>query len=85
MSARSDGQRARRHVDVGQHHRVGAHHRAGADDRAMEDDRAVGDHRPVLDGAALEVDDVSDHALVPDDSRVLGRAVEDAAVLHARS
>ena len=39
---------------------------------AVQHDGAVADHRPVLDRAALEVDDVADHAVVADDGRVLG-------------
>jgi hypothetical protein len=51
------------------------------DDHAVEDDRAVADQHARLDATALEMDDVSDHAVVADGRRILQRRVQHAVVL----
>ena len=58
---------------------VGAHHRPVQHDRVRADERAV------LDGAALEVREVADDAVVADDGGQLGGAVDDGAVLDRRA
>ena len=42
----------------------------------VEHDRSIADERSILDSAALEMDDVADHALVPDSRRKQRRRVQ---------
>ena len=82
---RADSQRAGWDDDVIEHDCVGGDDGTGADDAAVQHHGGISDHRPVLDGAALEVRQVADDAVVTDDGRVLGRGVQDGAVLHTRA
>ena len=69
------------HDHVVGHHRIGADGGAAADHGPMEDDAARAGQRFVLEGAALQVGQVSDHAAVADDGGESGAGVDDGAVL----
>ena len=69
----ADGERAGGHLGAVEHHGVAADDRTGADDDAVQQLGHVADEHVVLEGAALEVHDVADHAVVADD-RVVDRA-----------
>ena len=71
-------------LEAVQNDRIRCDDRSGADDDLMQHDRTVRHLRTVLDGAALEMDDVADDAVVTDDRRKHGSRVENAAVLNRR-
>src|SRR6478752_1449005 len=84
------GRYAERHRASGDLHVVGhqcgrAHQRLLPHDRPVQHDRARTHERTVLDGAALHVHEVADHAVVTDHRRVQQRRMDDAAVLDARA
>ena len=62
-----------------------ANERAGAHDRTVQHDRPRTDERAVLDRAALDVHEVTDHAVVADRRSELAGAVDHAAVLDRRA
>src|SRR3954469_8692610 len=78
----AESHRPRRDLGVVGHDGAGADERAGADDRAVEDHRAGPDEAVVLDGAALQMSDVTDHTVVTDPGGVLLGSVHDGAVLN---
>src|SRR5207245_2544712 len=59
--------------------------RPGLDHRSVQHDRPGADERTVVDGAALEVREVADHAVTADDRRVQLGAVHHGAVLDRRA
>ena len=71
----------RRHVPSVAHDRPRTHRGTAVNDGLVQDDRPTADERAVLDHAALEVREVSDHAVVADDRGVLVDGVDDGAVL----
>ena len=81
LAGTPEGDRARRHLHVVQHHGVGGHDPARVHHDAVQHDGPDADEAPVLDGAALEVGQVTDHAVVADDGRRLVGGVEHGAVL----
>ena len=55
------------------------------DDRAVQHDRPRGNLGSVVDGAGLEVSDVSNNAVIPDNRRLLWCGVDHSVVLDTRA
>src|SRR5205823_2797321 len=78
----ADGQRARRYLRTVEHDRVRTDDRSAVHHDAVQHDGAGADEAPGLDPAALEVDEMADHAVVADSSGMHAGGVHDRAVLH---
>ena len=72
-------------MGVVEHNGIGGHDCAAFNDRPMQHHCAGGHLGAVVDGAGLEMGDVADHAVVPDDRRLLRCRVDDRVVLDART
>jgi len=82
---RPDGDRSAGDLGVVQHHGIRSDDRTGPNDTPVEHHGPVADEDVILDRAPLEMDQMTEHAIVADDRRPLRRGVQHGIVLHARA